>query len=221
MTQSAGSGQYYPAPVGDERRAATRATDADREQAHSFLSAAMTIGALSPEEYTDRAANAVAAVTLADLDVLCADLPLSQLGGALATASPTQTRVSSSGAQPVRKATSILSSSELGGGAVVAESLKASTVLGGVDVDLRDVEFTAPELAVKVSAVLGTVRIVVPPDVTVEIHGSSVAGGFDSSAAGPGTPGAPRIVIRGRAVLGSVEVVRLARGAHDGPKRPR
>ncbi len=215
------SGQYYPVPVGDDRRAAVRASDADRERAHSFLSAAMSAGVLATDEYTDRAANAMVAVTLADLDALCADLPLGQIGGALAASTPTEIRVSSSGAEPLRKAKALLSSAEVGGGSVVADSLKVSAVLASVEVDLRDVEFTAPVLTVKVRAVFGSVRIVVPPDVTVEIHGSSVVGSFNAGAAGSGSPGAPRVVIRGTAFMGGVEVERIARGQYIGPTLPR
>ena len=74
----------------------------------------MSTGVLATDEYTDRAANAMVAVTLADLDALCADLPLGQIGGALAASTPTEIRVSSSGAEPLRKAKALLSSAEVG-----------------------------------------------------------------------------------------------------------
>ncbi|MFM9379306.1 DUF1707 domain-containing protein [Gordonia sp. VNK21] len=214
-------GQYHPAPAGDPKRTATRASTADREQANTLLSAAMAVGAITPEEYSERAADALSAVTLADLDVLCADLPLDRLGAAVAAQSTGSTRVSRSGAGPVRKATAVFSSSRVGGGAVVADGLTARSVFGGVEIDLRDVEFTADELVLDCRAYFGTIEVIVPDDVTVEVHGSGIVGGFDGGAAGAGQTGAPRVVIRGRAVFGSVETRRAARGQWLGPARPK
>ncbi|WP_108702768.1 DUF1707 SHOCT-like domain-containing protein [Gordonia iterans] len=220
MTSQPQHGRYYPAPIGNEQRAAIRASNADREEAHAFLSAAMSVGALTPEEYTDRAGTALAAVTLADLDTLCADLPMDRLTAAVAEVTPNQTRISRSGASPVTRAVAIMSGSEISGGAVVGSRLTAFSLMGGVDIDLREVEFTAPVLEITATAIMGGVDIVVPSDVTVEVHGSGIMGGFSGKAAGPGRPGAPRIVIRGFALMGGVETRRKERGEHSGPRRP-
>lgn len=220
MTQQPHGGKYFPAPIGDETRATVRASNADREEANAFLSAAMSVGALSPEEYTDRAGTALAATTLAELDALCADLPMNRLGAAVAEGSLDPTRVSASGAAPVSRSVAILSSSEISGGAVVGAELTAVTLLGGVEIDLREVEFTAPVLVISCHAVMGGIQITVPNDITVEVHGSGVLGGFSGGAAGPGRPGSPRVVIRGLALLGSVETRRAARGEDIGPRRP-
>ncbi|GAC57473.1 hypothetical protein GOHSU_20_00100 [Gordonia hirsuta DSM 44140 = NBRC 16056] len=219
MTEPEG-GNYYPAPLDDARRGQIRADNADRMRADAFLSAAMTVGALTPEEYSERAGEALAATSLAQLDALLADLPLDRLGGAVAESTAGQTRVSTSGAAPVARTAGILSGSELSGGAVVGSDLKATAFLGGVDIDLREVEFTAPVLEIRCKAMMGGIRIVVPSDVTVEVHGSGVGGSFSGAGAGPGRAGAPRVVIRGVAFLGGVEVTRVARGAETGPRRP-
>lgn len=220
VTSQPQHGKYFPAPIGDDQRATIRASNADREEANAFLSAAMSVGAISPEEYTDRAGTALAATTLAELDALCADLPMNRLGAAVAEGSLDPTRVSASGAAPVTRAVAIMSGSEISGGAVVGDSLRAFTVMGGVDIDLREVEFTAPVLEISATAIMGGIRIVVPSDVTVEVHGSGIMGGFSGKAAGPGRPGAPRIVIRGFALMGGVETERRDRGEESGPRRP-
>lgn len=220
MTSDSSGAQYYPVPAGDAQRAAVRAGNTDREQAHAFLSAAMSVGVLDFEEYTERASAAMAATTLADLDALCADLPMDRLVGAVANAQLDYTRISTSGASPVGKAVAVASHSEISGGAVVGGFLKATSFLGGVDIDLREVEFTAPVLTIQCKAVLGGIRIIVPTDVTVEVHGSGIAGGFSGSAAGPGRPGSPRVVVRGLALMGGVTVERVARGQDTGPRRP-
>ncbi|GAA3971447.1 DUF1707 SHOCT-like domain-containing protein [Gordonia caeni] len=220
MTQEPHGGKYFPAPIGDDDRARVRASNADREEANAFLSAAMSVGALSPEEYTERAGTALAATTLAELDALCADLPMNRLGAAVAEGSLGPTRVSASGAAPVSRAVAIMSSSEISGGAVVGAELTAFTVMGGVEIDLREVEFTAPVLTISCRAIMGGIRIVVPSDITVEVHGSGIMGGFSGKAAGPGRPGAPRVVIKGLALMGGVETQRAARGENTGPRRP-
>ncbi len=213
-------GKYYPAPIDDASRTHVRASNSDRTEANALLSAAMSVGALTPEEYTDRAGDALSATTLAQLDTLLADLPLDRLGGALAESTATVTRVSNSGAAPVTKAVALMSGSEISGGAVVGDALKATAFLGGVDIDLRNVEFTAPVLELRCKAILGSIRIVVPDDVTVEVHGSGILGSFSGAGAGPGKPGAPRVVIRGLALAGGVDIERISRGAQTGPRRP-
>ena len=212
---------YYPATPGDPRRDQLRASNDDRKRADALLTAAMSVGALTPEEYTDRASTALSATNLGELDRLCADLPMERLGGELSQLNAGETTISSSGAAPVTKATSFLSTHEISGGAVVGDHLKTSTFMGSVEVDLRDVEFTAPVLTVNCRAVLGSIRILVPSDVTCEVHGSGVAGSFVASAAGSGRAGAPRVIINGRAVLGSVETERVTRGENTGPRRAR
>ncbi|MGB3699090.1 MAG: DUF1707 domain-containing protein [Gordonia sp. (in: high G+C Gram-positive bacteria)] len=208
----------HPGP-GD--RPAVRASDADRERTHSYLSAAMTLGVLTPEEYTERAGQAVAARTRADLDVLTADLPLDQLRSTAVEAASGTTQISVSGARPVTKAMAVFGANEVGGGAVVGADLKATAVMGGVGLDLRNVEYTAPVLEIRCKAVMGGIEITVPPDVTVEVHGRGIMGGFDGSAAGPGGAGAPRVVVRGFALMGGVDVRRRARGDDIGPRRAR
>lgn len=219
MTSEPYGGKYYPAPLGVSAREQIRASNSDREQAHAYLSAAMTVGVLSPEEYTERAGTALAAATLGELDALCADLPMDQLAGAVVQADDA-TRISATGASPVTKAIAVLSSSEISGGAVVGPHLSAVAMMGGVDIDLREVEFTSPVLEISCKAVMGGIRIVVPTDVTVEVHGSGIMGGFSGRAAGPGKPGAPRVVISGFALMGGVETERVPRGQYDGPRRP-
>lgn len=197
-----------------------RVSDADRERTHSYLSAAMTLGVLSPEEYTERAGQAVVARTRADLDALTADLPLDQLRSEV-VAETGQTQISTSGAKPMTKVSGFIGTSDIGGGAVVGDELRVNATLGSVALDLRDVEFTAPVLTVQCRAFMGSIEVTVPPDVTLEVHGSGIVGSVDSSASGAGGDGAPRVVMQGRALLGSITVDRRPRGEPVGPRRPR
>lgn len=192
-----------------------RAADADRELVHEILSAAMASGALTPAEYEERAGKAVMAKTFGDLDELTDDLPVTSLGVALPTpgeAYPSQVRAAH-GREPVRHRLAIMSGSELKGDAVVADQLSATAIMGGVEIDLREAHFTAPELTITCTAIMGGVEVVVPPDVAVEVGGLAIMGGFDGrQLAGGGRPGAPKVHITGLALMGGVEVKRKERG---------
>ncbi|GAC70410.1 hypothetical protein GS4_34_00960 [Gordonia soli NBRC 108243] len=172
----------------------------------------MANGNLSPVEYEERAGKAVVAKTFGELDDLTDDLPVAQLGvGAPASDTHTRPAATPSGRPPVRNAIAIMSGSEVGGNAAVAEDLNAVAIMGGVEIDLREVEFTSPTLTIRATAIMGGVEITVPPDVTVEIGGSAIMGGFNRRAAGRGAPGAPIVSITGFALMGGVEVKRKPR----------
>ena len=188
-----------------------RASDTDRERIHGILSSAMSHGALTPEEYSERAGQAAVAKTRGELQVLVDDLPLDQLRPGAVDQPRNPTRISASGARPVTSAIAIFGGREVGGGAVVGTSLTAIAVMGGVELDLRHVEFTAPVLEITCRAIMGGIDITVPHDVTVEIHGLGIMGGFGGRAAGPGHDGAPRVVIGGFALMGGVDVKRRDR----------
>ncbi|GAA1481458.1 DUF1707 domain-containing protein [Gordonia sinesedis] len=207
-------------PEPDDRRALLRAANADRELVHQILSAAMANGSLTPDEYQERSGKAVMAKTFGDLDELTDDLPVTQLGVPLPGV-PDMTatsRVSSgSGQTPVRHRLAIMSGSQLKGAVAVADTLTATAIAGGVEIDLREVEFTAPILTVQCTAIMGGVDIVVPPDVTVEVGGLAIMGGFGDQASGAGAPGAPTVRVTGFALMGGVDVKR--KEPREGRKR--
>jgi hypothetical protein len=206
-------GERFDAQVEHDRRSRLRAADADREFVHSILSAAMANGNLSPTEYSERAGRAVEAKTFGELDALTDDLPVAQLGIALPVQqeAPVSRVTTGSTRPPVETAFAFMSGSEVGGNAVVGSDLAATAIMGGVEIDLRDVEFAAPALTIRCTSIMGGIEITVPPDVTVEITGSAVMGGFDRKAAGRGAPGSPTVSITGFALMGGIEVKRKAR----------
>lgn len=58
---------------------------------------------------------------------------------------------------------------------------------------------------------MGGVDVIVPPDVTLEVGGLAIMGGFESKAEGPGRPGAPTVHVTGFALMGGVDVKRKER----------
>ena len=195
-------------------RARLRASDADRELVQQILSAALSNGSLSLSEFDERSSKLVMAKTFGDLDDLTDDLPVAQLGVPIPPASgvASVSRVGSgSGRRRVHNAVAVMSGWEIGGNAAVGDNLQAFALMGGIDIDLREVEFTAPQLTIRCAAIMGGIDITVPPDVTVEVNGFAIMGGFGGRAAGRGAPGAPTIVVTGLALMGGVDVKRKPR----------
>jgi hypothetical protein len=82
------------------------------------------------------------------------------------------------------------------------------SVLGNVELDLRDVELPPGVTTLHVRAVLGNVEITVPPSLIVDCEGSGVLGSFSALNHVPEerAPEEPVLRIAGSAVLGNVEV---------------
>lgn len=199
-------------PAPDDARARLRAADADRELVHQILTAAMERGSLTLSEYEERAGRAVAAKTFGELDALTDDLPVGQLGVPMPfVGEATVSSVQPSGRRPIQHRFALMSGTEVRGNVTMGDGLTATAVMGGIDIDLREVEFTAPELTIRCTALMGGIDITVPPDVGVDINGWAVMGGFGGRAAGPGTPGAPSVRVVGVAFMGAVEVKRKDR----------
>jgi hypothetical protein len=84
--------------------------------------------------------------------------------------------------------------------------LRVLAVMGGVELDFREADLLEGTTEVEVVAFMGGVNIVVPPDVDVQANGVGLLGGFASVSSQAPEPDAPRIEIRGWAVMGGVEV---------------
>jgi hypothetical protein len=82
-------------------------------------------------------------------------------------------------------------------------------------VDLRYADFTSPDVEIHAYSILGGQTILLPPEVNVEVHGIGVMGGFDQKVGGDGTPGAPKVTIRGFSLLGGVGIKRRKRNATE------
>jgi hypothetical protein len=82
------------------------------------------------------------------------------------------------------------------------------SVLGNVELDLRNVELPPGITTLHVRAVLGNVEITVPPSLIVDCEGTGVLGSFSALNHVPEerAPDEPVLRIAGSAVLGSVEV---------------
>lgn len=81
------------------------------------------------------------------------------------------------------------------------------SLMGGVELDFREVTLPPGETEVFLVALMGGVDIVVPPDMPVDVSGIAIMGGFEHRDAPRSlAPDAPRLRIRGLALMGGVDV---------------
>lgn len=190
-----------PESAGSEIRPevpAVRATDADRERVAAALQGAFAEGRLTMPELEERVAAAYAAVTDADLAAITHDLRASTPPpGDGSAAAPTSVRDAG-----------IVASFKRRGRWTVGRTFRGLAVIGNGEIDLRQARFTDGETTIHATAIIGNITVVVPEDADVHIGGTGIIGGFDHHDEGPGTPGAPRIMITGVAFCGTVYVER-------------
>jgi hypothetical protein len=198
-----------PAEAPDPR--VMRASDADRERAAEVLREAAAEGRLSMDELNERLDLIYAAKTYAELAPVTADLPstAAEEGTRLATsAGPFGMGNRFGGEATGTVAVAILGGFVRKGDWVAPAKLSAVAILGGGEIDLRDARFAEHTVTINAVTIMGGIQITVPEDADVQVNGIGIMGGFDHSAAGPGSPGGPRIVINGFAFGGGVAIER-------------
>jgi hypothetical protein len=188
-----------------------RASDLERRRVIATLQAACVEGRLSLDEYSQRVEDALAARTRQQLEPLLADLPAQGSGrdcgamgasvrggggpGGLARGGQVSTTVA------------VLGSSQRSGFWRLAEDSRVLAVLGSCKLDLRSARISASVTTIDVGAVLGSVDVVVPAGVEVELEVHAVLGTRDVRMAGTSPAvGAPVIRITGVVLLGSLNV---------------
>jgi hypothetical protein len=189
----------------DARDEWSRAADTDRIQLAQLLAYAAEQGRLELKDYEDRLTRAYAATTYQELDELRADLPGSPVN---------PRRGGSVNPAPSTLLLALMSGFERRGRWNVPKKLTTFTLWGSGVLDLRYADFTSTEVEIHAYSIMGLQTILLPPEVNVEVMGRGVMGNFDHDVLGQGTPGAPRVKIRGFSLWGGVGIKRKARSAH-------
>jgi class 3 adenylate cyclase len=129
-----------------------------------------------------------------------ADLPITSSVPTASTATATPRKAS-------RWHIAVMSGHSTRGRWRIGGKTKAVAVMGGCDMDLRRAEIEGPEVEITAFAFWGGINIIVPEGFDVELRGFSFMGGRSLRLRDvPIVPGSPRIIVRGFAVMGSVEV---------------
>jgi hypothetical protein len=188
-----------------------RLSDAERDAAAARLGEHGAVGRLTLEELAERVGAAMAAVTDADLAPLFADLPGAGPPGAgpleVADAGDLQPPAPSTG-RASGLTVAVMASASRRGRWRLRRRTAAAAVMGSCTVDLRSVEVTTPQVVIDALAVMGSVTVVVPEGIDVELAGLAFMGSKRFRVRDvPSAPGSPRLRVRAWAVMGSVTVV--------------
>jgi hypothetical protein len=169
---------------------AVLASDAERELVCSQLREAAVDGRLTLDEFTQRVDRALAARTRAALAVVTGDLPAVRAGR-----------------PPVRSSVAVMSTVDRRGFWRVGDHSFVVAVMGNCRLDLRGALIGGPVTVIDARVLMGSLEVVVPQGVEVELEGASFMATRKSKLNGPPPPtGAPVVRITGFAVMGSVTV---------------
>ena len=78
--------------------------------------------------------------------------------------------------------------------------------MGGARLDFRDAGLLEGTTVIDVYACMGGAMLIFPPDVEIETRGNGFMGGFSHVAQHTDDPSDPRVVVRGFACMGGVEI---------------
>lgn len=172
-----------------------RASDADRERAIALLREHAVEGRLTLEEFTDRMSAAATARTTAELEELARDLPQTQVG---------------SRRSPTRFLFAMFGSTEREGRIRVGRRVGCLSLLGNIDLDLRQATLERDVVTVVAIGIFGTLDVYVPEGVEVDLHGFALGGHKRANGNDPPPlPGTPLVRVFAVSIFAGLDVWRV------------
>jgi hypothetical protein len=159
-------------------------------------------------EFEERLDQAHRASTVADLDALLADLP------GPADPVPAPMRDAATRGHALREAVrdsrtlfAFMGGVERRGQWTPARKNLVIAIMGGAELDFREVEMPAGETEVYIICMMGGAEIIVPPGLAVDASGIAIMGGFAHAAAPRRLePGSAVLRINGLCIMGGVDI---------------
>ncbi len=181
------------------RLPAHRIADADREVVAARLREAMAEGRLDLEETEERLTAVYAARTVADLDVLTADLP------AITETDPPPLRLRTKSGSVTKRGTWR-----------VPRHISAECTSGSIKVDFTEADCRHHEVDIKVNARSGSVVMVVPSGWAVDMDdASATSGSVVNKVRGHRAPNAPLLRVSGEVLSGTIKARHPYRSFRD------
>ena len=174
-----------------------RVSDADRDQVAEVLHTAYTEGRITLDEHAERTSAALEAKTFDDLTVLTADLMPAAPRPALSLVAQHE--------EP-EQITAMLAESNRKGPVTIGRRLAVNVLLGSSVIDLTEATFTAAEVEITCTQLLGSITIRVRPGTTVRFEAANVLGDSTVKRIGEPVKEEPTLVIRGTNILGEISV---------------
>jgi hypothetical protein len=161
------------------------------------LSAGYAGDAFDVDELERRVTLAHTARTSAELDVLVSDLRATTASSALV---------------PAKRLSAVLGAIERVGAWSVPQQLRARALWGSIVLDLREAQLGAGVTTIEVQCTMGSVEIIVPSAVAVDVDVSSTLASVEERTNRAAIAGSTVVRIVGRVRLGSLEVSTRERG---------
>ena len=137
-------------------------------------------------ELDERLATAYAAKTYADLESVTSDLPGPGVPAPAAPVGAGFPACRIGGTPGHGFAVAIMSGAQRRGHWVVPGHFTCFALMGGIELDLREAQFSEREVTIQAFCLMGGVSIIAPDDIDVDVSGIGFMGGFDHQASGPG-----------------------------------
>jgi uncharacterized membrane protein len=184
-----------------------RISDADRNQVAEILREAAGDGRIDLAELDERLEATYAAKTYAELVPITRDLAPAVARQAAVTKGVERER-----------AVAIMGGVERRGAWTVPEQFSLFCFWGGAELDLRQAQFSAPEVTLTVNALMGGANIIVNQSTQVIMHGVGIMGGYSGPRSDSQThlgADSPVVHVKGVAIMGGVSVVRKRMPGED------
>lgn len=191
-----------------------RISDADRHQVAEILRQAAGEGRIDLAELDERLGSTYAAKTYADLVPITADLPVP--GRAVTPPPIPRPQPQGSALVPATRHDSsiaILGGCSRKGVWEVGATHTAFALMAGIELDLREARFTAPETVIYANAVWAGIDIYVNEHTHVVVEGIGIMGGYDHArdkVVPQLGPDSPVVRVKGFALMAGVTVQRKA-----------
>ncbi len=190
-----------------------RISDADRHKVAEVLREAAGEGRLDLDELDERLEATYAAKVYADLVPIVVDLPGTGLVLPTGAAPVLRPANMPTGTTAIRHDTSlaIMGGQDRKGVWEVGPSHTAFTLMGGIDIDLRQAVFATNEVVINANAIMGGIDIIVNAHTKVVVQGVGIMGAFDQARdrVDPELDdSSPVVRVKGVALMAGVTVVR-------------
>lgn len=192
-----------------------RISHEDRHKVSELLREAAGEGRLDPDELDERLEAAYGAKVYADLVPIVSDLP--GAGSSVPAVPPAAAPMPmSAGGVPVAASRHDSSVTIMGGQSrkgvwEIGPTHTAFSLMGGVDLDLREAHFASQEVVINANTIMGGVDIYVNQWTRVTVEGVGIMGDFSQlkdKVAPEIHPNSPHVRIKGMALMGAVSVRR-------------
>jgi hypothetical protein len=183
-----------------------------RERVISALCTHFAEDRLDIADFESRLDRAHRATALTELDALLADLPAATPQQAPAAPAPDRPPVRDTERRKHELHLALLGGNARRGAWTPARRNHVVAILGGVELDFREVALPPGPTELEIFCLMGGVKLIVPPDLPLAISGIPIMGGIDAPtrAALPADPRAPVLRVEAVVIMGGVEVsVRL------------